>query len=135
MENPGKKLNIRIGFTEETCQKLLRSPQFEYFEIINPNFSIYKMRKTNLVLEKSIFIGFSVLELSKLHMYRLYYYNFKRVYKDKCELLYIDTDSLYLNTETENLHSNLENYFSHIMDFSNFPEDRILYIVYHIRAL
>ena len=49
MENPRKKLNIRAAFTEETCQKLLKSPQLEYFKIINLNYSIYKMRKTNLV--------------------------------------------------------------------------------------
>ena len=76
------------------------------------------MRKTNLVLDRPIFIGFSVLEFSKLHMYRLYYDNFKRVYEDKCESLYCDTHSLYLNIEAQ--HYDLKKYFSHIIDFSNF---------------
>ena len=127
MENPRKKLKIKAAFEEKTCQKLLRSPELEYFEIINPNFSIYKMRKTNLILDKPIFIGFAVLELSKLHMYRLYYDNFKRFYKDKCTLMYIDTDSLYLNIESQNLYSDLKNHFCNVLDLSNFPEDHPLH--------
>ena len=127
MENPRKKLNIQAAFTEDRCQRLLRNPQLEYFEIINPHFIIYKMRKSNLVLDKPIFVGFSVLELSKLHMYRLYYDNFKRVYNDRCNLLYYVTDSLYLNIETQNLHSDLKKHFKNIMDFSNFAEDHVLH--------
>ena len=111
MENPRKKLNVRAAFSRDRCQKLLRNPQLEYFEIINPNFTIYKMRKSNLVLDKPIFVGFSVLELSKLHMYRLYYDNFKRVYNERCSLIYCNTDSLYLNIQTNDLYSDLATYF------------------------
>lgn len=129
MENPRKKLDIRAAFTGQRCQNLLRNPLLENFEIVNPNFTIFKMSKTNLLLDKPIFIGFSVLELSKLHMYRLYYDNFKRFYREKCELMYCDTDSFFLTIETSDLYRELKNNFSHIMDFSNFPEGHPLHDV------
>ena len=93
------------------------------------------MRKTNLTLDKPIFIGFTRLELSKLHMYKLYYDNFKLYYKYKCSLLYCDTDLLYLNIETSNLCSNLKTYFSEVIDFSNFPEVHPLHNLSHLDEL
>ena len=56
-------------------------------------------------------------------MHRLCYDDFNRVSKDKCSLLYRDTDSLYLNIEKLDLHSDLTTYFSEVTDFSNFSKD------------
>lgn len=121
LQNPRRQVNIRAAFSGEKCQKLLSSPLLDNFEIINPDFTVFKMKKSNLVLDKPIFIGFSVLELSKLHMYKLYYENFKRYYGQNCELLYCDTDSLYINIQTHDLYKDLKTHFSTILDLSNFP--------------
>ncbi|GIY06963.1 c2H2-type domain-containing protein [Caerostris extrusa] len=81
------------------------------------------MKKPNLVLDKPIFIGFSVLELSKLQMFKLYYTHFKSYYGSKCELLYTDTDSLYMNIETKDVYQDLRRKFKSILDLSNFERD------------
>ena len=44
-------------------------------------------------LNKPVYIGVSILELSKLHMYQYYYDVMKKKYDDKIKLLYTDTDS------------------------------------------
>ncbi|GFT07975.1 c2H2-type domain-containing protein, partial [Nephila pilipes] len=108
MQNVRKRINVRGALTQDVSQKLLSSPCLEYFEPINENFTLFKMRKPNLYLDKPIYIGFCVLELSKLRMYDLYYNNFKNFYKNSCDLLYMDTDSLYLHIRTANVYADLK---------------------------
>ena len=54
-------------------------------------------------LNKPIYIGGCILELSKLHMYQYYYDVMKKTYDDKIKLLYTDTDSVIFHIETEGL--------------------------------
>lgn len=126
-QNCRKKIDLRGVFCEDECKKILSSPLLDFFEIINENFTVFKLKKSNLCLNKPIYMGFSVLELSKLHMYNLYYLNFKKTYGNKCNLLYMDTDSLYLSIETNDIFRDLKNKFSHILDTSNFPTNHIMY--------
>ncbi len=122
-----KNITVHGVFTKNQCEKKLNSPLLEYFEIVNENFSIFKMKKANLLLDKPIYVGFSVLELSKLHMYKLFYSHFKETYKEKCELLYMDTDSLYLYIQTEDIYRDLKDKFENILDCSNFERNHIMY--------
>ena len=69
-------------------------------------------------MERSIYLGFAILELSKLHMYETYYDKLQLYFgQENIQLPYMHTDSfvLGLNTHDENKDSkNLENLF----DFS-----------------
>ena len=114
---------------EKTCQKNLASPLLEYFEPVNENLTIFKMHVPQLVLDKPIYAGFCILELSKLRMYNLYFNYFKKSYGRNCELLYIDTDSLYINVTTRDLFLDLKTKFLNILDTSNFHPDHPLYSI------
>lgn len=116
-----RKLSLRASLNESNCKKYLSSPLLENFQIVNEDFSIFKFKKPCLVLDKPIYVGFSILEMSKLHMYKLYYNHFKKIYNEKIELLYTDTDSLFLHIKTEDAYSDLQTHFSDIVDCSNFP--------------
>lgn len=100
----------------------------DYFQPINENFVLFKMRKANLVLDKPLYIGFCVLEISKLHVYKLYYENFKKHYKNNIEMIYIDTDSLYMNiVNSKSMIDDFKKYFSHILDLSNYDKNHPLF--------
>lgn len=121
-QNVRKRIDVKGALNENDCKKYLSNPLLEEFRIINENFSIYKLKRANLVLNKPIYVGFSVLELSKLHMYKLYYEYFKSYYDTNVNLIYIDTDSLYLKIQTDDLYRDLKNnFFKNILDLSNFP--------------
>ena len=55
--------------------------------------------KSVVNLNKPIFVGFAILELSKLHMYKFFYDVLKPKYGDNIELGYTDTDSFVIYVE------------------------------------
>ncbi|GBM55666.1 hypothetical protein AVEN_239712-1, partial [Araneus ventricosus] len=114
MLNQRKQISVRAPTIEKDCKNNLSSPLLEFFEPINESLTIFKMRKPNLILDKPIYGGFCILELSKLHMYKLYYRNFKEMYEDRCELLYMDTDSLYISVQTRDIFSDMKKKIQHI---------------------
>ena len=56
----------------------------------------YSFEKESIEMDKPIYIGTSILDLSKSLMYDYYYNNLKSKYKDNVSLLYMDTDSFIL---------------------------------------
>ena len=43
------------------------------FKAINEDLTMVKLTKPNLLQNKQIFVGLSILELSKVHIYNFYY--------------------------------------------------------------
>lgn len=134
-QNSRKKISLKSALNETNCKKYLSSPLLENYQIVNENFSIFKFKKPTLVLDKPIYVGFSILEMSKLHMYKLFYLHFKKQYNNNVELLYSDTDSLYMNIKTKDIDADLKKHFSNIIDFSNYPEDHTLFNETHKNKL
>ena len=64
------------------------------------DFSLDTFIKDKTVFDKSIYLGFSVLELSKLLMYEYYYHKLQPYYNSKNKLQYMDTDSYILYIKT-----------------------------------
>ena len=56
------------------------------------NWQEWRRTKTVLKLDKPIYLGMSILDLSKVHMYSFYYDVLKVRYKDDVRLIYTDTD-------------------------------------------
>ena len=122
-----KHVNVKVALNKMNCKKYLSDPGMELFSILNDSTVIFKNLKSNLYLNQPIYIGFTVLELSKLYMCQLYYNKFKSYYKKDINLLYTDTDSLTMEIFTYDVYDDLRNNFSCVMDFSNYDEDHKLY--------
>lgn len=127
LQNVRKRISVKGALTIEACKKYLASPALDYFEPLNESLTLFKMKQTNLRLDKPIYIGFTVLEISKLRLYELYFSYFKKIYDSKCTLLYTDTDSLYLYIETPNIQRDIQHNFTNIMDLSNFEKSHPLF--------
>lgn len=126
LQSPRKRINMDGCFNVQKCQKKLGDPLLEYFEIINQNFCIFKTCRKSLFLNNPIFVGYTVLENSKL-LYDYYYSYFKKTYKENCEFLYSDTDSITFSVTSNTFINDLKGKFKDILDFSHVPKNHVLY--------
>ena len=70
MEDKRKHLDFEIVSDERRFMKCVNNPSFKHSHIINENLVGVEKQKPKLKLDKPIFIGMSILDLSKQHMYK-----------------------------------------------------------------
>ena len=120
MENLRERINVRLVNNEKDFLKYTSRPTHITHKIFGKNYAAINEIKPVLTLNKPIYVGFSVLELSKSLMYD-FYYSFIKNHFD-AELLFTDTDSLTYEIKSEDVY---EEFFKHkhLFDFSNYPKD------------
>ena len=67
----------------------------------NNNLAIIEMRKVKVKMNKPIYLGLSILDISKITMYEFWYDYVKIKYQDRARLCYMDTDSFVVNIKTK----------------------------------
>ena len=77
------------------------------------------MNKTKVKMNKAIYLGLSILEISKLLMYEFRYDYMKPKYGDNVKLCYMDTDSFIMNIKTEDFYKDIANDVEKRFDTSN----------------
>ena len=119
MENVRDRTNLEFIPHTNIDQIIKRQSKLSFKGITNhySEFSVYKFDKEKVIFDKPIYLGFSVLELSKLLMYEFYYHKLQPYYNNKIKLHYMDTDSFILSIKTGDLINDLE-YFKDDFDFS-----------------
>ena len=73
MENIRKHRDIKLVAADKKRSKLVSEPNYHTINYISENLSIIEMNKTKEKLNKPIYLGLSILEISKLLMYELWY--------------------------------------------------------------
>ncbi len=126
MENVRKRQEVELVNSSERAKRLMTKPTFKKTTIFTEKFAAIHMHKTTVKLCKPIYLGFCILELSKLLMYETFYNVFLPKWGDNLEFLYMDTDSMVLNVKTEDVYEDLRD-LSFYMDFSEYPPDHTLY--------
>ena len=80
MENVRNHIDFELVSTQERIQKCINNPNYKGCHIINEELAAVEKVKTALKLNKSIFLGMTILDLSKVHMYSFYYDVLKKEY-------------------------------------------------------
>ena len=107
-----------------TIAKNLASPLYDGHIIYSEHLAALKMKKKSITLNKPIYAGMAILDLSKLHMYQFHYDYIKPKYGDKAKLLMTDTDSLCYHIETEDFYADMKQDI-HKYDMSNFDYEKL----------
>jgi hypothetical protein len=136
MENLRKRVDVKLirSSEENKLRKLIAKPTFARQMIFDKDLAALHMHKTKLKLNRPIYVGMSILELSKLLMYDFYYNEMKAQYGDRCELLYTDTDSLLLYIETEDIYKDMAQH-ADLYDTSDYPKDHYLHSMTNKKVL
>ncbi len=69
-ENQKKRTSIYLVNNEQKFRRLVAKPQFMDARIYSENLCAVECQKTKLWINKPFYVGFCILELAKLHMYR-----------------------------------------------------------------
>lgn len=126
MENIRKRRKIDITNNETKGKKLVASPSFHSFRNFDDNLVGVERTKQCITLNRPVYVGFVILELSKCLMYDFHYNYMKETYGNKAELLFTDTDSLTYVVETEDIYRDMGKN-SHLFDTSEYPIDHPLH--------
>lgn len=121
MENLRKRVDIQLVHNKKRLLKLSAKPGFKSFQIFNNDLASVELSKQKLILNRPIYVGFSILDLSKVLMYDFHYNYIKKRYEDCASLCFTDTDSLCYDISTDDLYEDMKQdqcYF----DFSDYPE-------------
>ena len=101
MENVRKHRDIKLVTTDKKRSKLVSEPNYYTINCISENLSIIEMRRTKVKMNKPIYLGLSILEISKILMHEFWYDHMKPKYDDNLKLCYMDTDGFIMNNKTE----------------------------------
>jgi len=121
MEDVRKHTEFDLVSTPERFQKCVNSPTYKARHIINENLVGVEKEKAVVELNKPIYMGLSILDYSKVHMYSFYYDVLKPKYQDDIKLVYTDTDSFVIQVMTDDLFRDFKD-LSDYMDFSDYPK-------------
>jgi len=133
MEQICHRVNVRLICDEHKLAKAVSKSSFRQSEIINDDLVMVRGAKQTITLNKPISVGFTILEIYKLIMYRFCYDYLKLKYKDKCKLLFTDIDSLCCYIQTEDLYADMAENIEHFD--TNFETTHLLYSRQNHRVL
>ena len=129
IENIRERINLDFIPKDNKKEIINRQSKLSFKGIMMKldEINVYKFNKECIEFSKPIYLGYTVLELSKLIMYEFYYDKFQPYWgEDNLKLLYADTDSMILAIKTPDLIKDLE-YFKEDFDFANLHKDHLLY--------
>ena len=122
MENIRNRVNVKLVNTGEQFKQLTAKPNFDSRKIFNENLVSVHMKKTSLTMNKPVYLGMSILDLSKTVMFDFHYQYIKPKYGKQAKLLFTDTDSLLYEIQTEDFYKDISGDVKDRFDTSDYPK-------------
>ena len=126
MENIRKHRDLKLVTTDRKRSKLVSEPNYHTINLISEDLSIIEMKKTEVKMNKTIYLGLSILEISKILMYQFWYDYMKLKYNENVRLCYMDTDSFIMHIKTNDFYKDIASDVENRFDTSNYEVNRPL---------
>ena len=126
MENLRKRVKIELVNNQKRAMKLSVKPSFQGFRIFNEDLVGVNMKIEKLYLNRPIYVGFSILDMSKTLMYDFHYNHIKKIYGLSATLLFTDTDSLAYVIQTNDIYEDMMHSLD-LYDTSEYPNHSQLF--------
>ena len=123
MENIRNRVDIRLVTRVSQAKRLTCKPNYQHHTIFSKNLAAVHMKKVSLKFDKPVYLGMSILDLSKTLMYDFHYNYIKPKYGENAKLLFTDTDSLAYEIETKDFYRDISSDVKSKFDTSNYPKD------------
>ena len=126
MENVRKYRDIKLVTTDKRKNQLVSEPNYYTTKLFSENLLPIEMKKTKVLMNKPVYLGLPILEISTVPMYEFWYDYIKPKYGDSVKLCYMDTDSFIMHIKTEDFYKDIANDVEKRSDTSNYEVNRPL---------
>ena len=124
MENIRNRVNVKLVNSREKLKKFVAKPNFKGPpKIFSENLVSIHMKKTSLTMNKPVYLGMCILDLSKTVMFDFHYNYIKPKYGNNAKLLFTDTDSFLYEIQTEDFYKDISGDVKDRFDTSDYPEN------------
>ena len=107
IENIRKHRNIKLVTNREAYLKAIIKPNFKSGVLFGENLMGCEMGKIKVIMNKPVYLGQAILDLSKIAMYEFHYNYMKQKYPEGLTLCYMDTDSLIYDIKTDDFYKDI----------------------------
>ena len=122
-ENQKKRSDVRLVTDAQKCKKLIEKPHCKGFRIFTEDVAAVDLSKVTTLINRPFYVGFCVLELSKLHMYRFHYDVIKQLFPGRrSQLLFTDTNSLMYEIFADDVYEKVWEH-KELFDLAGYPAD------------
>ena len=126
MENIRKHRDIKLVTTNKRRNQLASEPNYHTTKYFSENLMAIEMKKTKVKMNKPIYLGMTILDISKTLMYEFCYDYIKPKYQDKAKLRYMVTDSFVIHVKTKDFYEDIANDVEEWFDKANYDNNRPL---------
>ena len=124
MENVRKHRDIKLVTTDKRRNQLVSEPNYHTTKWFSKKLLVIEMKKTKVKMNKPIYLGLSILEISKTLMYEIWYDYMKPKYSDNVKLCYLNSDSFIMHIKTEDFYKDIADDVEKRFDTSNYEINR-----------
>ncbi|XP_043264093.1 uncharacterized protein LOC122404229 [Colletes gigas] len=125
MENVRNHVDVKLVTKWEGrygAAALIAKPNFHSRSIFSENLVAIELRKLSVKLNKPIYVGMCILDISKVCLYEFHHDYMLPTHSDKCKIMYTDTDSLIYHIECDNIYELMIRDIARF-DTSDYPSD------------
>ena len=119
VENVRNHKHIKLVTTDKRRNQLPLEPNYQTSKNFSNNLMAIEIEKKKVKMNKPIYLGMSILDISKTLMYEFWYDYIKPKHQDKAKLSYMDTDNFIVHIQTEFFYKNIANDVEKWFDPSN----------------
>jgi hypothetical protein len=123
MENVRNRVDVKLVTDKKSLNKLVKKANYKRISEFHENLVAVHMERATVKLNKPIYLGMSILDISKTLMYQFHYDYVKPKWGDKAKLLFTDTDSLCYEIETDDVYEDISGDVNEWFDTSNYDKD------------
>ncbi|XP_011057505.1 PREDICTED: uncharacterized protein LOC105147879 [Acromyrmex echinatior] len=106
------------------AEAMIAKPNFHSRSVFAENLIAVQMRKLEVKFNKPIYVGMCILDISKVCLYEFHHEYMSPMYRNKCKIMYTDTDSLIYYIECDNVYKTMKRDIARF-DTSDYPADNV----------
>ena len=123
MENVRNHRDIKLVTSDKRRKRLVSEPNYHSHKKISEHLMAIEMKMTRVKMVIPLYLGMSILDISKILMYQFWYDYINPKYWDKAKLCYTESDSFIINIKTEDFFEDISNDVKRWFDTSNYDKN------------